>query len=161
MSLSFNSFLLLFTIILFFVFIIFLVAFLILELLMREKVSEKYADEKIIKDLVKKFHKKLYDVSDQRTDEVLECLKDMEELDSIYYVMVDNNYKVMSEESFIKVKSDILNNILKKKVNDIKGGRNKKEKYKSLLDEIKVCNKRYPLYKNIYLDYMGIIQKKI
>ena len=161
MGLLLKDFIVIFLCILGFAFIVFLIAFLILEFLMREKEVDRYADEKSIKDLVKKFHNKLYEVSNQRTDEILECLKEMEDLDSVYYVMVDNNYKVMSEEAYIKVKSDILNNIIKDKVDNIKGDKNKKEKYKSLLDEIKVCSKRYPLYKSVYYSYMDIIKKKI
>ena len=161
MGLLLKDFIVIFLCILGFAFIVFLIAFLILEFLMREKEVDRYADEKSIKDLVKKFHNKLYEVSNQRTDEILECLKEMEDLDSVYYVMVDNNYKVMSEETYIKVKSDILNNIIKDKVDNIKGDKNKKEKYKSLLDEIKVCSKRYPLYKSVYYSYMDIIKKKI
>lgn len=161
MGLLLKDFIVIFLCILGFAFIVFLIAFLILEFLMREKEVDRYADEKSIKDLVKKFHNKLYEVSNQRTDEILECLKEMEDLDSVYYVMVDNNYKVMSEEAYIKVKSDILNNIIKDKVDNIKGDKNKKEKYKSLLDEIKGCSKRYPLYKSVYYSYMDIIKKKI
>lgn len=161
MELPLGNFLIIFVCVLGFAFIIFLIAFLVLELLMREKEVDRYASEKNIKDLVKKFHKKLYEVRNQRTDEILECLKEMEELDSIYYVMVDNDYKVMSEEAYIKVKSDILNDIIKKKIDDLKGERNKKEKYKSLLDELNVCQKRYPLYKNVYFDYIKSIEEKI
>lgn len=161
MELFLKDFIVIFLCILGFAFIVFLIAFLILEFLMREKEVDRYADEKSIKDLVKKFHNKLYEVSNQRTDEILECLKEMEDLDSVYYVMVDNNYKVMSEEAYIKVKSDILNNIIKDKFDNIKGDKNKKEQYKSLLDEIKGCSKRYPLYKSVYYNYIDIIKKKI
>ena len=92
MGLLLKDFIVIFLCILGFAFIVFLIAFLILEFLMREKEVDRYADEKSIKDLVKKFHNKLYEVSNQRTDEILECLKEMEDLDSVYYVMVDNNY---------------------------------------------------------------------
>ena len=84
----------------------------------------------------------------------------MEKLDNIYYMMVDNNYKVMSEESYIKVKSDLLCKVIQNKIEDIEKVKNKREKYKALFDEINVCKKRYPLYKNIYHYYMDIIQRK-
>ena len=161
MNYSLNVFIITLLYVLGFAFIIFLIAFLILELLMREKEVDKYVKERNIKDLVKRFHKKLDMVSNQRTNEILECLKEMEELDSIYYVMVDNDYRVMSEEKFIKVKSEILDNIIKNKYDDIKHSSNKKEKYKALFDEIEVCQKRFPLYKNIYFEHKKNIQEKI
>ena len=160
MFLSLKYFLISYICVLCLAFIIFLIAFLILEILMREQEINKDANEKNIKDLVKKFHKKLYEVSNQRTDEILECLIEMEKLDNIYYMMVDNNYKVMSEESYIKVKSDLLCKVIQNKIEDIEKVKNKREKYKALFDEINVCKKRYPLYKNIYHNYMDIIQRK-
>ena len=161
MTLQLKSFLILYICILSFAFIIFLIAFLILEFLMRNKEVDKYAKEKNIKDLVKKFHKKLDDVNNQKTNEILECLKEMEKLDNIYYIMVDNNYNVMREEAYINVKDKILNRIIENKIKRIKTEKNKKEKYKSLLDELNVCQKRYPLYKNIYYNNIINIKEKI
>lgn len=161
MTLQLKSFLILYICILSFAFIIFLIAFLILEFLMRNKEVDKYAKEKNIKDLVKKFHKKIDDVNNQKTNEILECLKEMEELDNIYYLMVDNNYNVMGEEAYINVKDKILNRIIENKIKRIKTEKNKKEKYKSLLDELNVCQKRYPLYKNIYYNHIKLIKEKI
>jgi hypothetical protein len=161
MNLSINNFLIIFICVLGFDFVVFLIAFLILELLMRDKEVDRYAKEKNIKDLVKKFHKKLYEVSNQHTNEILECLKEMEELDNVYYVMVDNDFKIMGEEEFIRVKSNILSDIIKNKFDDINGLKNKKDRYKALLDELNVCQKRFPLYKNVYLNYTNVIKKKI
>ena len=159
MIIPLKNFFLIFICVLGFDFLIFLIAFLILDFLMRGSEMDKYVNEKSIKDLVKKFHKKLDEVSNQRTDEILECLKEMEELDNVYYVMVDNNYKIMSEENYIKIKCDILSKIIQSKFDSIK--RDKRERYKALLDEINVCQKRYPLYKNVFLKYISVIEEKI
>lgn len=144
---------------LFFAFIIFLITFLIIEIILNNKELEESAEEKNIKDLVKKFHKKLDKVSNQETNEILECLKEMEELDNIYYIMIENNYKIIEEETYIKEKNNILDKIITKKYKSIKN--NKKEKYKALLDELNVCQKRYPLYKNTYFNHINNIKEKI
>ena len=86
---------------------------------------------------------------------------EMEELDNVYYVMVDNDFKIMGEEEFIRVKSNILSDIIKNKFDDINDLKNKKDRYKALLDELNVCQKRFPLYKNVYLNYTNVIKKKI
>ena len=148
-----SNFFLIFICVLCFSLTVFLIAFIILELIMQGKENERYVEEKSIKDLIKKFHKKLDTVSNQRTNEILECLKEMEELDSVYYVIVDNDYSFMSEERFIDIKSKILDDIISDKISDIEKSHDKKEKYKSLYDELNVCQKRYPLYKNIYNKY--------
>ena len=142
-------------------FIVFLIAYLILEFLTRNKVNDLYVEEKTIKDLIKRFYKKFDMVSNQRTNEILECLKEMEELDSIYYVIIDNGYKFISEESFIKSKTDILNKIISDKIKSIQNGKQKKEKYKSFIDELEVCKKRYQLYEKIFNSNISSIRSKI
>ena len=161
MSLSFENFLLIILTIFGFATFIFVTVFFLLELLMREKQIDSYVEEENIKNLVKKFHKKLDLVSNQKTNEILECLREMEELDSIYYVIVDNGYGFISEEDFIKTKSEILSDIINDKISHINKGKNRKEKFKSLLDEINGCQKRYPLYKNVYVKFIKIIKEKI
>lgn len=161
MNSTLNNFFLIFICVLCFSFIVFLIAFIILELIMQSKENEIYADEKNIKNLIKRFYKKLDIVSNQRTNEILECLKEMEELDNIYYVIVDNGYSFTSEERFISIKSKLLNDIINNKVDNIKKNHSKKEKYKSLYDELNVCQKRYPLYKNVYVNYLNLVKEKI
>ena len=139
----------------------FFIVFVLLQDIIYEKEKEIYADKKNIKDLVKKFHKKLDEARSQHTDEILECLKDLEDVDAIYYVMVDNDYHVMSEEKYIRVKNDILSEIIDSKIKKIQKGKNKKENYKSLYDELMACEKRYPLYKNLFFDKVKKIEKKI
>lgn len=160
MNLILNNFFLTFLCVISIAFIIFMIAFFILEIIMRNKEVDNYIEEKNIKDLVKEFHQKLDIVNSQDTDEILECLKEMEKLDNIYYYMIDKNHIFMGEEEFIKVKNDILNRIIDNKIKSIEKEKNKKEKYKSLIDEIKACNKRYPLYKNTFFDKIKTIEKK-
>lgn len=160
MNLSLNNISLIIICVISFSSFLFLVVFFILDFLQSEKLIDKYADEKNIKNLVKKFHSKLDIVNTQETSEILECLKEMEELDNIFYVIVDYDNNFMSEEEYIRVKSDILSNIISDKIKHISKGKNKKEKYKSLLDEIDVLKKRYPLYKKVYVEYIRIIKNK-
>lgn len=156
-----DNFLLIFICVLVFGFIVFLIAFLILEFLSRSKRIDKYVNEKTIKDLVKKFHKKLDIASSQDSKEILECLKDFDDLDSVFYVIKDSNYDFMSEEKYLEVKNDILNNIIQEKINNIEKYSRKKEKYRALFDEINVCQARYPLYKNVYFNNLQLIKNKI
>lgn len=159
LCMAMNSFLVILICVFCFMFFVFLISFLVLELLMWGKESDKYVQEREIKDLVKKFHKKLDTVSKQKTNEILECLKEMEELDNIYYVMADSDYCFMDEDNYFKLKCNILSDIIKNKIDNIKD--NRKEKYKSMIDELNVCQKRYPLYKNIYFSFMSSLKSKI
>ncbi len=125
------------------------------------KYDEKDFKQKKDEELSEEFYETLNDVSSQITKEVLESLIEMEKLDKLYNEITQNDQKFMDELSYLKTKQDILNKIISDKVKEIEENRIKKEKYKALLDEIKVCKKRFPQYNDIFVENINIIKSKI
>ena len=122
---------------------------------------DEYMESKKQENLIDKFHEKLDIVSSQTTQEILECLIDMEKLDHIYEQIIKNDKNFMDEISYLKLKEKTLANIIDEKIYKIKSGTKIKEKFKALLDEIEACRERYPQYNAVYVEKTNIIKKKI
>lgn len=101
------------------------------------------------RELINRFNIALEKVSYQKTDEILECMLEIESLDKIYNEIVENNYGFIDSLGYERIKEDKISRIINEKIEKIKIEKNKKEKLKSLYDELKVCENRFPQYKII------------
>ena len=135
--------------------------FIVIELYMTETQSEKYTKEKNIDNMIDKFYNNYDKVKHQTTKEILECLIEMEKLDSIYEEIKEIKIDFMNENEYLKIKEATLNHIIKEKIKDIELSKRKTEKFKSLLDEIEVCRKRFPEYNEIYINNSKKINNRI
>lgn len=153
-----NGFTLTFLVVWFFVIGLTLVCFLIMEIIITKMETDKYIDEKNEEELKEKFYKKLDIVKTQQTDEILESLIEMNELDEIYNQIVDNEYTFMDELSYYKMKEDVLTVIINEKIDKVKSGKKKKENMKSLKSELEICKDRYPVYNAVFVDSINKIK---
>ncbi|MBR3198433.1 MAG: hypothetical protein IKG27_00280 [Bacilli bacterium] len=110
--------------------------------------------------LREKFYKKLEIANSQESDEILECLIDMEELNKTYKQIAELDDEFMDDISYLRLKESALSKIIDKKIESIKGQK-KKERLKALLEEIEICRKRYPEYNEIFVEKTNMIKEKL
>ncbi len=89
-------------------------------------------------------------LDNQRTNEILECLKILEELDAVYYIMKDNSISRMDIKQYQNYKISTIKNAINRKIFSINQNKEKVEFLKSLLDELKYCKKRYKEYNKLF-----------
>ena len=126
-----------------------LLIFAIIEIILSKMETEKYYEKAKERELKQKFQDKLEIVKSQHTTEILECLVEMESLDEIYKEIEANNYNFINENEYLNMKKDILDNIIKDKIEDIKRSKTKK---KSMIGELDGCRERYPQYNEIFIE---------
>ena len=136
---------------------IILLVFVIIELMLSKVELDRYYEENKNQELKDKFKEKLEAVKSQRTTEILECLIEMEALDTIYREMEENNYNFIDEHTYLKTKKEILDSIIKDKIADIKRSKTKK---KSLIGELESCRERYPQYNEVFIDNKELLLSK-
>lgn len=96
------------------------------------------------------FNKCLYIANQQKTHELLEILIEFEDLDRAYIKVKNIKPNFMPRNLYDETKLNILDNIINDKFRKYSSNKKKKsEKMKSLLDELYVCKRRYPEYKEI------------
>ncbi len=122
---------------------------------------DQYIKSKRQEDLIDRFYENLNIVSSQTTQEILECLIEMENLDQLYTQIVKIDKNFMNDISYLKLKEKTLSNIIDEKIINIKSGTKVKENLKGLLDEIDVCRKRYPQYNEVYVEKTNAIKEKM
>ncbi len=110
--------------------------------------------------LREKFYKNLEIVNSQESDEILECLIEMEELNKIYKQIIEVDDEFMDDLSYLRLKESALSKIIDKKIASIKGQK-KKERLNALIEEIETCRKRYPEYNEIFVEKTNVIKEKI
>lgn len=133
------------------IFALILLFFTIINLILSKMETDKYAEKKYSDDLKDNFYNTLNEVTKQKTGEILECLIEMEKLDNIYREIKERHYSFMDDLSYLKLKEDTLDKIIKEKIETIKTGKKKKEKLTSLQDELETCRNRYPEYNEVYI----------
>ena len=126
-----------------------LLIFVIIEIILSKMETDKYYEEAKERELRQKFQDKLEIVKSQHTSEILECLVEMESLDEIYKEMETNNYNIMNEHEYLNMKKEILDKIIKDKIEDIKKSKTKR---KSLIGELEGCRERYPQYNEVFIE---------
>ncbi len=108
------------------------------------------------------FNKCLDIVNQQKTNELLEVLIEFEDLDKAYLKVKNTNPKFMPRNLYDETKLNILDNIISDKFRKYSGSKKKKnEKMKSLLDELYVCKRRYPEYKEILEKHITNVNSNI
>lgn len=138
-----------------------LIFYFIFKLIILKRTSNKALDYKNEKNLVKNFNNLLDKVTEQETEEILECLLEMEQLDKIYQQITEKNLCFLDEIEYLKIKEDKLDNIIQNKIDNIKPVRGKKTKLRSLQGEIRSCKKRFPLYNTVFVKYINKINKML
>lgn len=133
----------------------------LIELMFSKKKIDEYMEESAKEDLIEQFYQNLDKVSTQTTGEVLECLIEMEELDKLYNQVTNKEPEFIDEVSYLRLKESVLNKIINNKIKTTEGGKKKKESYKALLDELDVCQKRYPKYNAIFVDSINTVKEQI
>lgn len=146
------------TLILVIIVILVIIFYFVFKLIIRKKRDIKILEEK---KLIDSFNKLLSKVEEQSSDEILECLIEMESLDKIYEQITERQLGFLDELEYLKLKEDTLNEIIENKIKNIKPNRNKKDNLKSLKDEIITCKNRYPQYNRIFVKHINTIKKKI
>lgn len=144
-----------------FVFVLFfLFMFAIFEIIIYMIESESKANNKNVKDLIKKFYDELDRVRTQSTNEILECLLDMQKLDETYK-MISENYMFLDDISYFKLKEDILENVIFNKINSITNDKDAYDWLKSILGEIDGASKRFPEFNLVFAKYSYVLKEKI
>lgn len=85
-----------------------------------------------------------------KTNEILECLKLLEELDTIYDIMKQNNICSMNIKQYQNYKIAVIKNTINMKLFNINCNKERIEFLKSLLDELKYCKSRYKEYSKLF-----------
>lgn len=85
-----------------------------------------------------------------KTNEILECLKLLEELDTIYDIMKQNNICSMNIKQYQNYKIAVIKNTINMKLFNINCNKERIEFLKSLLDELKYCKNRYKEYSKLF-----------
>ncbi|MCI9434093.1 MAG: hypothetical protein HFI86_02290 [Bacilli bacterium] len=85
-----------------------------------------------------------------KTNEILECLKLLEELDTIYDIMKQNNICGMNIKQYQNYKIAVIKNTINMKLFNINCNKERIEFLKSLLDELKYCKNRYKEYSKLF-----------
>lgn len=134
-----------------------LLIFVIIEIILSKMEIDKYYEKAKERELRQKFQDKLEIVKSQHTSEILECLVEMESLDEIYREIEANNYNFMSGNEYLDMKKEILDTIIKDKIETVKRSKTKK---KSLIGELEECRERYPQYNEIFIENKEIITNK-
>ena len=150
-SIPANSFYTLLVIVLGVIIALVLIFFVIINLILSKMETDKYIEDKNSNDLKEKFYDLLNEVKTQDTNEILECLIEMENLDNLYREIKERNYSFMEDLEYLKLKEDTLDEIIKEKIKKIKTEKKKKEKLTSLQDELETCRDRYPEYNEVYI----------
>ncbi|MBR3209398.1 MAG: hypothetical protein IKF82_03925 [Bacilli bacterium] len=138
----------------------FLFMFAIFEIIIFMVEMEGKTKNKDVKDLIKKFYSDLDAVRTQSTNEILECLLDMEKLDETYNTISDK-YMFLDDISYFKLKEDILENVIFNKINSISNDGDAYEWMKSILDEIEGAGKRFPEFNYVFSKYSYVLNEKI
>lgn len=150
-SIPANSFYTMLIIVLGVIIALVLIFFVIIDLILSKMETDKYVEDKNANDLKDKFYNLLHEVKTQDTNEILECLIEMEKLDNLYREIKERHYSFMGDLEFLKLKEDALDEIIKEKINKLKKEKKKKEKLTSLQDELETCRNRYPEYNEVYI----------
>lgn len=133
-----------------------LLIFVIIEIILSKMETDKYYEKAKERELRQKFQDKLEIVKSQHTSEILECLVEMESLDEIYSEIEANNYNFMSGHEYLNMKKEVLDKIIKDKIETVKRSKTKK---KSLIGELEGCRERYPQYNEIFIENKDILTK--
>lgn len=134
-----------------------LIIFVVIEIILSKMETDKYYEEAKERELRQKFQDKLEIVKSQHTSEILECLVEMESLDEIYKEIELNNYNFMNEHEYLNLKKEILDKIIKDKIEEIKKSKTKK---KSLIGELEDCRERYPQYNEVFIENKDNLREK-
>lgn len=148
-------------VILFLVTLLTLIFFVIIEYIISKSQTDEYIEEKNKEKKIEDFYEKFAEVKNQTTKEILECLIEMEKLDEVYNQIKEEQIDFINELEYLEIKEKTLNYIIKEKIKDIELSKRKTENYKSLLDEIDVCRKRFPEYNATYIENENIINERI
>lgn len=97
-----------------------------------------------------KFNIIIKKIKKQKTNEILECLKLLEELDIIYNIMKNNNIYCMDKKQYQNYKISAIKNAISRKIFNINCNKERIELLKSLLDELKYCKNRYKEYNKLF-----------
>lgn len=97
-----------------------------------------------------KFNTILKKMNKQKTNEILECLKTLEELDAIYDIMKKNSIACMDTKKYQDYKISIIKKAISRKLFNINCNKERIEFLKSLLDELKYCKNRYTEYSKLF-----------
>lgn len=97
-----------------------------------------------------KFNKIIKKIKNQKTNEILECLKLLEELDIIYNIMKNNSIYCIDTKKYQNYKVSAIKNAINRKLFNINCNKEKIELLKSLLDELKYCKNRYKEYNKLF-----------
>ena len=141
--------------------ILILLMYKIFEMIEEKRKMSQLAEERIEENLINKFYENFDIVSKQITSEVLECLIEMEKLDEIYNQIIEKTSDFIDDTSYFELKESTLNKIIDEKIKDIETKTKKKESFKSLIDEIEACQKRFPQFNQIYVEKKNILKEKI
>lgn len=126
-----------------------LLIFVVIEIILSKIEMDKYYEEAKEQELKDRFREKLQIVKTQKTDEILECLIEMDGLDDIYREIEENDYDFLDEQTYLNTKKEILDTVIKDKIASTK---NSKTKKKSLIGELDGCRERYPQYNEIFIN---------
>lgn len=119
-------------------------------------------DSFIIDSKINHFNLCLNMANQQTTKEILEVLFDFDDLDKAYADIKKIKSNFMNRNAYEETKLNILDYIINDKFSKCCGNkRKKKEKLKALLDELYVCKRRYPEYKEIFEKYILNIKKYV
>lgn len=119
-------------------------------------------DSSIIDNKIERFKFCLNTANQQTTKEILEVLFDFDDLDKAYIDIKKLKPNFISRNAYEETKLNILDYIINDKFSKYCSNKNKqKEKLKALLDELYVCKRRYPEYKEIFEKYILNIKQII
>ncbi len=108
---------------------------------------------KLLKDeeyLNYKFNTIKKNLDNLKTSEILECLKILEELDTIYNIMEENNIYIMNIKQYQVYKITVIKKAINRKLFNINCNKEQIELLKSLLDELRYCKNRYKEYSKLF-----------
>lgn len=144
-----------------FVFVLFfLFMFAVFEIIIYMIEKEDKSKNKDVKGLIKQFYADLDKVRMQSTNEILECLLDMQKLDETYKT-ISEKYMFLDDTSYFKLKESILENVIFIKVNGITNDGFARNHMESILDEIEGARKRFPEFNSLFTRYSYLLKEKI
>ncbi len=118
-----------------------------------------------IDEFLRHFYDCLHIANQPKTKEILEVLIEFGELDKSYLEIHKIKPNFLNRIEYEETKLNILDNIISDKFRKYLGGKDSKkkkiEKMKSFLDELYVCKRRYPEYKEILDKHIKIINNYV
>lgn len=114
----------------------------------------KNCEDEVI-EKTKCFYECLYKANCQKSEEILEVLIEFDDLDNAFLEIKKIKPTFMNRQEYDEAKNNIIDNIINEKFRKcFRNEKKKKEKLKSLLDELYVCKRRYPEYYEILNKYI-------